>query len=201
MEKILQATFLDLDEECQIYEKYAQKCIEEIVKYDERFDIQQEGWREELTKLEEKKKKVIVEEKNLMKEKSNLETMKLDCERNDEHLRILLESKSRAVDECITLEKIIKPSDRDLQTLRKCKLKLDSYKELTGVRWDYDSFEKGLIRGYVVNKSTNHTAYFSFNKDEYKENMDKLSDDIWEKIGSTLNINEINDKREKELVL
>ncbi|XP_014299988.2 meiosis-specific nuclear structural protein 1 [Microplitis demolitor] len=144
---------------------------------------------QESKKIERLKETISEKEDQLLVEEKKKNYLNNELENQAELLEELPNEKSRLIIEKMELEsrknqlKATKPSNTDQKLLEHGRKKLEYYRILTGIRWDYPML-KTCTKGYVTNRQ-DYTKEFCFNEDD-----ERTEEKIWEEIGKCVEIYE-----------
>ncbi|XP_015595668.1 uncharacterized protein LOC107267953 [Cephus cinctus] len=160
---------------------------------------QEQHLKEQEQNINELHTKITILKQQLSVQKKVLESKSEDLRKQKELLKQLEIEKCNLVEENLMLEakknkmETVQPSLRDIHTIETGRRKLDLYKELTGIRWDFTALKQN-VKGYINNKK-NYVHSFCYNLNEGEKHICDL---LWNEISISTGCASLEEQSSKE---
>ena len=187
------------DKHVKVSNSQIKDLLQKQIKLIDEVKQKQKHWNENEIKIQELTIKVTSMKENLQCEKQALEYKDHDLSKHLDYIAKLKAEKMKFLEENQLLElqrnklKNSKRNLRDQKLLDQGRRKYTLYKELSGIRWDFETFKEN-VRGYVKNQKK-YIHHFSY-KNENVQNLNKL---LWQEIYQSI-IEVENKEHDKESV-
>ncbi|XP_018055673.1 PREDICTED: uncharacterized protein LOC108692075 [Atta colombica] len=168
-----------------------------LSKVEELDEIKKERFNEDETKIKELTSNLAATKEALHMEIQSLESKNNRLSEEKKFLDELETENKKFLQEIKQLEgkrtnlKSIKPNLQDQQLLEQGRKKLNLYKDLTRIQWDFEAiYSKHNIQGYVSNRR-DYIHHFCYDAQETNK---KLTDSLWHEIYLSTSEAEVRDE-------